>query len=87
MSQFANPHIDDPVKRIATTYNLRGLLEAVTSIDNAEVGSGNVINEVGLGIQRLRPKNRNGFFYAEKRHIVTKPSLKYTCSGSHWPSV
>ena len=38
--------IDGAVRRIATTYNNRGLATKVTSFDNAAVGSGSVVNEV-----------------------------------------
>lgn len=38
--------VDDAVLRIATTYEVRGLQEKVTSYDNSTVGSGTVLNEV-----------------------------------------
>jgi hypothetical protein len=39
--------VDDAVKRIARTYEVRGMLLKITSYDNAAVGSGSVLNEVG----------------------------------------
>jgi RHS repeat-associated protein len=38
--------VDGAVRRISTSYDIRGLREKVTSYDNATVGSGNVVNEV-----------------------------------------
>jgi YD repeat-containing protein len=38
--------VDGAVRRISTTYEVRGLVEKITSYDNAAVGSGNVVNEV-----------------------------------------
>jgi RHS repeat-associated protein len=38
--------VDGAVKRISTTYEVRGLVEKVTSYDNATVGSGTVLNEI-----------------------------------------
>jgi RHS repeat-associated protein len=38
--------VDDGVRRIATTYEVRGMAENLTSYDNAAVGSGNVLNDV-----------------------------------------
>ena len=37
---------DDDILRISRTYEVRGMVEKVTSIDNATVGSGTVLNEV-----------------------------------------
>jgi RHS repeat-associated protein len=39
-------NIDGTVRRISTTYEVRGLVEKITSHDNATVGSGNIVNEV-----------------------------------------
>ena len=39
--------IDQAVKRIATEYEVRGMAAKVTSFDDATVGSGNVLNEIG----------------------------------------
>jgi len=38
--------IDNVVLRISTTYEVRGMVQNVTSYDNATVGSGNVVNDV-----------------------------------------
>ena len=37
--------IDGVVRRIATTYEVRGMVEKVTSYANATEGSGNTVNE------------------------------------------
>ncbi len=34
------------MRRVSTTYDIRGLREKITSYDNATVGSGTVVNEV-----------------------------------------
>jgi YD repeat-containing protein len=41
-------NVDSTIRRIARTYEVRGMLEKVTSYNNATVGSGTVINEVKL---------------------------------------
>lgn len=38
--------VDGTVRRIAVTYEIRGMQETVTSYDNATVGSGSVLNDV-----------------------------------------
>jgi len=38
--------VDGAVRRTSTTYEVRGLVEKVSTYDNATVGSGNVVNEV-----------------------------------------
>ena len=38
--------VDGTVRRVSTTYDIRGLREKITSYDNATVGSGTVINEL-----------------------------------------
>ncbi len=40
-------NIDQAVKRITTEYEVRGMVAKVTSFDDATVGSGNVVNEIG----------------------------------------
>ena len=38
--------VDGAVRRVSTTYDLRGLREKITTHDNSTVGSGNVVDEV-----------------------------------------
>jgi RHS repeat-associated protein len=38
--------VDGAVRRIATTFEVRGMKEKLTSYDNATVGSGSIVNEV-----------------------------------------
>lgn len=38
--------VDGAVRRIATTYEVRGLKQTVTSYDNAAVGQGSIVNQV-----------------------------------------
>jgi len=40
--------VDSAVLRIATTYEVRGMVQNVTSYDNATVGSGTVVNDVQM---------------------------------------
>ena len=40
--------VDGAVRRIATTYEVRGIKDTVTSYDNATVGSGSVVNEIQI---------------------------------------
>ena len=44
--------VDGTVRRVSTTYDIRGLREKITSYDNATVGSGTVINELVYRVQR-----------------------------------
>jgi RHS repeat-associated protein len=38
--------VDGAVRRVSTSYDVRGLVEKIASYDNATVGSGSVVNEV-----------------------------------------
>lgn len=38
--------LDGAVLRVTRSYDVRGLLEKLTSYDNATVGSGNIVSEV-----------------------------------------
>ena len=40
--------VDSTVLRIATTYEVRGMVTGLTSYNNATVGSGTVVNDVQL---------------------------------------
>jgi hypothetical protein len=42
--QFSD--IDQTVKRLGRSYEVRGMLQKITSYDNATVGSGTILNEV-----------------------------------------
>lgn len=48
VTQFGSG-VDDRVRRIETGYEVRGLVERITSVNNATVGSGSVLNEVKFG--------------------------------------
>jgi len=37
--------VDGAVRRISSTYEVRGMRESVTSYDNATVGSGSIVND------------------------------------------
>ncbi|MFN5905524.1 MAG: hypothetical protein ACK5A3_05690, partial [Planctomyces sp.] len=37
--------MDGAVRRISSTYEVRGMRESVTSYDNATVGSGSIVND------------------------------------------
>jgi hypothetical protein len=45
ITTLASP-TDGAVRRISTTYEVRGMVDKVTSYDNHVVGSGSVVNEV-----------------------------------------
>ncbi|HUS59679.1 MAG TPA: hypothetical protein VM141_13620, partial [Planctomycetota bacterium] len=45
--------VDDAARRIATSYEVRGLRAKATTYDNPTVGSGDVVNEVELGYNDL----------------------------------
>jgi len=42
----SNDGVDCAVRRLAMTYDVRGLREDLTSYDNAAVGSGTIVNDV-----------------------------------------
>ncbi len=70
--------IDNAVLRISRTYEVRGLIQNVTSYDNATVGSGNVVNDIEY--------EYNGFGQAEKAYqshsgavnIGSSPKVQYS---------
>jgi RHS repeat-associated protein len=41
-----DPNVDGAVRPISRTYEVRGMLDKITSYDNATVGSGTIVNEV-----------------------------------------
>ena len=55
--------VDGAVRRISTTFEVRGMREKITSYDNATVGSGSVVNDVQF--------EYNGFGQVTKDYRLT----------------
>lgn len=60
--------VDGGARRIATTYEVRGMRAKITSYDNAAVGSGSVVNQTQfsychwapIGTKAIHSANRSG---------------------------
>ena len=80
--------VDDAVLRISTTYDIRGLVEKLTSYDNATVGSGSVVNEIvseydDLGLVSKEYQEHEGAkdantLYVQYNRDTTASSGEYT---------
>ena len=69
---------DGTVRRIETAYDVRGLVDRITSYDNATVGSGTVLNEVvptynGFGQVTSESQSHTGAV-----NVGTTPRVQYT---------
>ena len=74
--------VDGTVRRISRSYEVRGLLEKLTSWDNATVGTGSVVNEVqntynGFGQLSIQYQALTGAV-----NTGTSPKVQYGYSGS-----
>jgi RHS repeat-associated protein len=74
--------VDGAVRRISRSYEIRGMLEKLTSWDNATVGTGSVVNEVqnaynGFGQLSIQYQALTGAV-----STGTSPKVQYGYSGS-----
>jgi hypothetical protein len=69
--------LDDAVLRIATTYEVRGMRERLTSYDDPTVGSGAVVNEVLLTYNDFGQVERDYQAHDGAVNTSTSPKVEY----------
>ncbi|MBS0266027.1 MAG: RHS repeat-associated core domain-containing protein [Planctomycetes bacterium] len=75
--------VDGAVRRIATSYEVRGLVQNITSYDNATVGSGNVVNEVQKSYNSFGQLVTEYQSHSGAVNVSTTPNVQYGyASGS-----
>lgn len=70
-------NIDQTVKRVSRTYEVRGMLEKATSYDNATVGSGNVVNEVQFAYNDFSQLTTEYQEHGGAVNTSTSPKVQY----------
>jgi len=70
--------VDGVILRIATGYEVRGIVSDVTSYDNATVGSGNVVNDVQLAYNTFAQLVTEYQSHAGAVNTATTPNVQYT---------
>jgi hypothetical protein len=71
------------VRRISTTYEVRGLAEKITSYDNATVGSGTIVNEVQNAYNSFQQLITQYQSHSGAVNTGTTPKVQYAyASGS-----
>jgi len=81
--------VDGAVRRISSTYEVRGMREALTSYDNATVGSGSIVNDTKFTYNRLRSADdRLSVALGSRKHRQQSESPVCVCQrlGQHHPS-
>lgn len=69
--------VDGAVRRIGHTYEVRGLVEKVTSYDNAVVGSGSVVNEVQMAYNGFDQLASEYQAHSGAVNTSTSPKVQY----------
>lgn len=69
--------VDGAVRRISTTYEVRGMKEKLTSYDNATVGSGSIDNEVSFAYDDFRQVSVDYQEHEGAVNTTTSPKLQY----------
>src|SRR4051794_29111253 len=69
--------VDGAVRRIATAYEVRGMVARVTSYDNATVSSGSVVNEVLLAYDSFGQPTADYQAHAGAVNTATTPACRY----------
>jgi YD repeat-containing protein len=69
--------IDGAVRRVGTTYEVRGLIEKVTSYDNATVGLGSVVREVQRAYNSFSQLTTEYQAHAGAVNTGTTPKCQY----------
>lgn len=69
--------VDGAVRRIGTTYEVRGLVEKITSYDNATVGSGTIVNEVQRGYNAFGQLTVEYQSHGGAVNTMTTPQVQY----------
>ena len=69
--------IDGAVRRIATAYEVRGMVAKVTSYDNATVGSGSIVNEVQMAYDSFAQPTADYQSHMGTVNTTTTPKVGY----------
>ena len=69
--------IDQTVKRIAMSYDVRGLVDSISSHDHATVGSGNVVNQIEMRYNDFRQLSNQYIAHDGMVNISTSPQIQY----------
>jgi RHS repeat-associated protein len=69
--------VDGSILRIATTYEVRGMKESLTSYDNASVGSGTVVNEVQFAYNDFGQLSTDYQSHSGAVNTTTTPKVQY----------
>jgi RHS repeat-associated protein len=75
--------VDGAVKRIATTFEVRGMVQNITSYDNATVGSGSIVNDVQRTYNSFGQATADYQSHSGAVNVATTPKVQYAyLSGS-----
>ncbi len=75
--------VDGAVKRIATTFEVRGMVQNITSYDNATVGSGSIVNDVQRTYNAFGQATADYQSHSGAVNVATTPKVQYSyLSGS-----
>jgi len=69
--------VDGTVRRITRSYEVRGLLEKLTSYDNATVGSGSVVNEIQYAYNGFMQLTTEYQSHSGAVNTGTSPKVQY----------
>ncbi|MDP1797697.1 MAG: hypothetical protein Q8K78_09460, partial [Planctomycetaceae bacterium] len=70
--------VDNAVRRIATTYEVRGMKETITSYDNSAVGSGSVLNQSRFEYNAFGQLVTEYQSHSGTVNVSTSPQVQYT---------
>ena len=69
--------VDNAVRRIETSYEVRGMVQNVTSYDNATVGQGNIVNQVQLAYNNFAQLMTDYQSHSGAVNMATTPNCQY----------
>src|SRR4029077_1711691 len=70
--------VDGAVRRMAMTYEVRGMLEKLSSYDNATVGLGTVVNEVQFAYNSFNQLTADYQAHAGTVNVSNSPKVQYS---------
>ena len=73
--------VDATVRRIASTYEVRGMREKLTSYNNAQVGHGNIVNEVQFTYNDFGQFTHDYQSHSGAVNTATTPKVQYAYSS------
>jgi hypothetical protein len=69
--------VDGTVLRIQTTYEVRGMVQNVTSFDNASVGNGNIVNDAQMAYNDFGKLATDYQSHSGPVNTATTPNVQY----------